>query len=285
DLGIFLDSIGKPIISELKKYYEVIEDLDFRKASVVDGKVFFGDFDSSQLDGYLWFSFMHKDSDSHDMLILEQLEKTIPVINPTKGLKIGLDKFKTLSFLKANGIPVPEFALIESGDEENARKIIKEWGSVLAKPRYGGFGIGIFKADDADELLDLMDFAELDCVYVERFYENNMDDWCGVNVVGGKVLYGYGKETSKIKGYKVFDRKAEGGKMILRPPNPEQQKIALETAKKTGMDFFGVDIIKAKKDGRYLVVDMNTFPGVYPEMMDPNEIANEFARMVKLRLG
>ncbi|HIH43457.1 TPA: hypothetical protein HA246_07505 [Candidatus Woesearchaeota archaeon] len=282
--GIFLDAIGKVIVKELKKDFVVIEDLDFRKASVVNGKVYFNGYDAEDLDGYLWFSHMDKNTDGHDMLVLQQLEKTMPVINPSKGLIIGLDKFKTSSFLKANNIPVPEFALVRPNDEKTIRKMFQEWKSVLVKPRYGGFGIGIFKADDADGFMDIIDYSQQETVYVEKFYENDHADWCGINVVGNKILYGYGKESSKIKGYKVFDRAQQGGKMINHEPNSFQREIALDVAKKTGMDFFGVDIIKTYAN-QYLVVDMNTFPGIYPDMAEPEFVASEFCRMIKLRLN
>ncbi len=281
--GIFLDEIGRAILKELKKDFEVTENLDFRNATVIDGKVYFDGVNADELDGYLWFSYMDKNTDGHDILVLQQLEKSMPVINPSKGLMIGLDKFKTSSYLKANNIPVPEFALVRPNDENAIRKIFKAWKSVLVKPRYGGFGIGIFKADDADDFMDIIDYTQQDTVYVERFYENDHADWCGINVVGDEILYGYGKDATKIKGYKVFDRTQQGGKMIRREPNEIQRKIALDVAAKTGMDFFGVDIIKTLI-GDYLVVDMNTFPGIYPDMIAPKYIASEFGRMIKLRL-
>ncbi|MFH1520948.1 MAG: hypothetical protein ABID61_04840 [Candidatus Micrarchaeota archaeon] len=282
--GIFLESVASEIVRELKTEFEVVEGLDFRNASIRDGKVFFDEFDASQLDGYLWFSDMNKHSDSHDILVLEKLEVTVPVINPTKGLRIGLDKIKTSSFLKDNKIPVPEFALVNSTDEKTIRWIFENWGSVLVKPRFGSFGVGIYKADDPDDLLDLIDFSGIDTIYVEKFYENDMSDWCGINVVGGEILYAYGKHETKIKGYKVLDRKRLGGAMTKKTVDETQKNIALSVAKATGMDFFGVDLIKTK-DGRYLVVDLNTFPGIYPEMREPKEIATEFLRMVKIRLG
>lgn len=283
--GIFLEVVGKAILEELRKYYDVVEDLDFRKASVISGKVFFEDFDSSRLDGYFWFSVINKDSDAHDILILEQLERNMPVINPSFGLKIGLDKFKTSSFLKAKGIPVPDFAFVNSSDEHAIAKIFRQWqGSVLAKPRFGGFGVGIFKADNSDQLIDLLDYSKINDCYVERFYENDMNDWIGVNMVGGKVLYCYGKESAKIKGYKVFDRLEAGGSMILKEPDDEQVKIALDVAEATSMDFFGIDIIKSR-EGKYLVIDMNTFPGIYPDMLNPEVIAKSFIAMVKKKIN
>ncbi len=281
--GIFLDVVAAAILKELKKEFAVIENLDFRHAAIKNGVVFFDDFDAAKLDGYFWFSHMNKDADSHDMFVLEQLEKSIPVINPTKGLKIGLDKFKTSCFLRENKVPVPEFALIHKDDEKAIKWVFDNWGSVLVKPRFGAFGIGIFKADRAADLLDLVDFSGINSVYVERFYKNDHNEWCGINVVGNKILYGYGKHESKIRGYKVFDRAQVGGDMIFRSIKDEQRKIALTIADVIKMDFFGIDLIKTT-DGKYLVVDLNTFPGIYPELTHPKKIAAEFLRLIKKRL-
>ena len=279
--GIFLDIVVSAILKELKKEFIIIENLDFRNASIKNGAVFFNDFNASELDGYFWFSQMNKDADGHDMLVLEQLEKSIPVINPTRGLRIGLDKFKTSSFLQENKIPVPEFALIHKNDEKTIGWIFDNWGSILVKPRFGAFGVGIFKTDSADDLLDLIDFSGVDSVYVEKFYKNDASEWCGINVVGNNILYAYGKQETKIKGYKVFDRMQIGGDMVLRHVNAEQKKLALKIAELIKMGFFGIDLIRSK-DGRYLVVDLNTFPGVYPELSDPKKIATEFLRMIKM---
>ncbi|HLD81224.1 MAG TPA: hypothetical protein VJA40_04455 [archaeon] len=281
--GIFLEDVGNAILAELRKSFELVEGLNFLKASVRDGVVFFGGLDSTQLDGFVWFSQMDRYSDSHDFLVLRQLEKSMPVMNPTRGLEIGVDKFKTSSFLKEKGLPAPKFALLESGDEESIEWVFNNWGSVLVKPRFGFFGLGIFKADNADEFLDLLDYSGQSSAYVEKFYENDFNDWCSVNVVGGKVLYGFAKQPEKIKGFKVLDRKQTGGKTIERKPDKEQEKIALRVAMETGLDFLGVDIIKSV-EGEYLVVDVNTFPGIYTEIMPAAQIAGEFARAVRQKV-
>jgi len=261
-------------------------DLDFRRAVVSSNEILLGDFNFGSLDGFLWFSHISKGSDGHDMLVLESIERLCPVINCTFGLKVGLDKFKTSSFLKAAGIPVPDFALIPRSDDEKANAILSRWGEALVKPRFGGFGIGIFRAKNPDDFIDLMDYSGQDTFYVERFYENDFGDWCGINVVGGEVIYGYGKKESKIVGWKVLDRKSAGGEMILRKPSPEQEEIALKVADKTGLDFFGVDMIKTR-DGENLVVDLNTFPGIYPDMLSAAgvDVGLCFAEMVSRRLG
>lgn len=284
--GIFLDEIASQILEALKQSYDIVEGLDFRKAVVRDGDVLINGFDCSGLDGYLWFSFLDKGSDNHDILALEQLGRHCKVINPAFGLKVGLDKFKTATFMKSIGVPYPEFAFLSIDDAERARGILREFGEVLVKPRFGGFGLGIFKTGDEQTLMDLIDYSGHTEFYLEKFYEHDFGRFCGVNVVGGRVLYGYGKEQSQIKGWKILDREEKGGKMVLRKPSEKQEGIALKIARETGLGFFGVDLIHTK-DGEDLVVDLNTFPGIYPEMLEEagENIGQRFLEMVSQTIG
>jgi len=280
--GIFLTPVARAITRALRKRFSVRENLDFRKASVVGRKVLYNGFDLATLDGFLWFSHIRPYSDDHHIQVLDALERAgVKVLNPPHGLRIGLDKFKTSSFLRSKGIPVPDFALIPSDNLEHAGKLVEKWGSVLLKPRFGAFGIGIVKVNDSDTLIDMLDHMGANEYYMERFYENDMNDWCGINVIGNRVIHGYGKKPSKISGWKVLDRGKRGGEMILRKPSTARQHIAEKIAKATELDFFGIDVIRAR-NGRDYVVDLNTFPGLYPDMLRPArvDIGKEFLRMV-----
>jgi glutathione synthase/RimK-type ligase-like ATP-grasp enzyme len=53
--------------------------------------------------------------------------------------------------------------------------------------------------------------------------------------------------------------------MVLRVPSPEQERIALDVARVTGLDILGVDIIQSVTGQNY-VIDVNTFPGLYPDL-------------------
>ncbi len=113
-----------------------------------------------------------------------------------------------------------------------------------------------------------------------------MQDWCGINVIDRRVVHGYGKKPSRITGWKVHDRGKRGGEMVLREPSSERVKIAEKAAKATGLSFFGIDVIRST-EGKDYVIDLNTFPGLYPDMLKQAhvDIGKEFSRMILNRLN
>ena len=264
--GMFIEKFKKDIMEILKKQknVKIIEDLDFRKAIVKNGEVFLGDFCFSDLDIFFWIGQIDVFQTSYDIEILETIAKKTKVINDPKALKIRLDKYLSQITLKQNNIKVPEFILISPNKIEEIKSIV-ERKTFIIKPRFGSFGSGIMKINNYQNLADIVDYSNKKSHFLEEFIEFDFNDWIGINVINGKIIYGYGKEDSTIKGWKVFDRERKGGKMILRKPSKEQEKIALKVAKVTGLDFFGIDIIKSKQGQNY-VIDVNTFPGLYPEM-------------------
>ena len=53
----------------------------------------------------------------------------------------------------------------------------------------------------------------------------------------------------------------------IQAPNKKQRQIALKIYKLLNLDLFSVDIIKGN-NGKYYVVDVNTFPGIYTDMFE-----------------
>ena len=53
--------------------------------------------------------------------------------------------------------------------------------------------------------------------------------------------------------------------MRLKQPTPRQAEIATKVGKVLGLDLFGVDMVTTH-DGRALVIDVNTFPALYPDL-------------------
>ncbi|MFH1390985.1 MAG: ATP-grasp domain-containing protein [Candidatus Diapherotrites archaeon] len=281
--GYFIQNFKEDIMKILKnqKNVEIIEDLDFRKAVVKNSDVFLRDFCFSELDVFFWLGEIDRSPTSYHIEILETIAKKTKVINNPSALKIGLDKYLSQLTLKQNNIPVPEFMLASPDNLEEIRKQVEK-KTFIIKPRFGSFGSGIMKIADYQNLVDIVDYSEQKSHFLEEFIEFDFENWIGINVIGGKIIYGYGKEKSKISGWKVFDRERKGGKMILKKPSKEQEKIALQVAKATGLDFFGVDIIKSKQGQNY-AIDVNTFPGLYPEMFAEAKV-NGAEHLVKLIL-
>ncbi|MBU0627841.1 MAG: hypothetical protein KKC75_01520 [Nanoarchaeota archaeon] len=276
------DKIVKALESE--KNIELFTNLDFRKAIVHNGSVYLDGFCFDDLDVFIWFGELGRGSKRmYPIEILKAISNKCKVINNPIAYEIGLDKYLSLELLRKNGILVPEIMLISQDGVEAAREIFKKWKKAAIKPRNGSYGIGMVYVEDEQTFVDILDYASRNGVhYIEKFVPNNMEEWIGVNVVNNKIIYGYGKEKSQIKNWKVQDRSRQGGHMILKRPNEEQKEIALKIGKLTGLDIYGVDIIKGL-DNKYYVVDVNTFPGLYPELLEKaeNDMYKEIAEIVK----
>lgn len=280
--GMLLKEVREGILQEIKKdkSIEVIDDLDLRKAIIREGEVYLNGFCFSELDAFLWFGDIDRNIGSYHLQVLEQIAKKTRVFNAPRALEIGLDKFKSLDTLKEKAIRVPPIVLFSNDGIEQMKKVLKEWGEVVVKPRLGCFGIGMILLKDEQTMVDVLDYSGHDTHYIEKFIPNKMDDWIGVNVINGKIIHGYGKTDKHISGWKVHDRTRSGGDMLIRTPNMEQREIALAVGRITGLDIYGVDIIKGD-DGKHYVVDVNTFPGLYPEMLEKAE-NNAYKEIVAL---
>jgi glutathione synthase/RimK-type ligase-like ATP-grasp enzyme len=271
--GYLLKEVRDEIVKRLKsrKDLAIIENLDFRKAIVKNGSVYLDNFCFDNLDLFFWFGEIDRNESSYPIEILKAISNKCKVIHDPFSYEIGLDKFKSLELLRLNRINVPDIMLISQENVEEARKVFKKWKDAAIKPRDGSYGIGMIKVSDEQTFVDALDYAAGNKIhYIERFVPNDMSKWMGVNVVDGKIIYSYGKEKSQIKNWKVQDRNRKGGHMILKKPNKEQRAIALKVGKITGLNIYGVDIIKGT-DGKSYVVDVNTFPGLYPELIKDAE--------------
>ena len=222
--GVFTeDFIGE--IKETLMNIEGIElftELDYREAFVKNGEVYIGDFNLNQLDVYFWHDIVHVKlwkGDNYILNVLSALEKDCVVVNSVKSSRIVNDKYLShLELLKA-GLPVSDFSLVNIKNRDAVRNAFNGMGgSVLLKPRYGGFGSGIVKIDSEERLFEVLEFmqnyveAPDQQILMERFYENDIEKWTSVVVFGDKVLFGYRKKVLGDSDWKVYDPERKDAK-------------------------------------------------------------------------
>lgn len=266
----------------------IIKTEDFRKGFVLEGKAIIDGKPIDEIDAFVWFGEIGRDfRREYNLEILKTLEKSMKVMNCTFGYETAMDKYLTSSFLSKNGIPVPKFALVTPENSEQVASEIEGWGPVLLKPRLGSYGIGIIRVDRPSEIVNVVDYAQPSTHHVEQMIPNDPAQWIGVNVIGGKHAYSYRKgPESFYEGWKVMDRQRIGGKMILTHPSKEQLRIAEKAAKLLKMSWVGIDMVMGR-DGKPYVIDVNAFPGLYPEMFEQAGIDGPkmMAEEVFTRLG
>ncbi|MCF7860728.1 hypothetical protein K9M79_00660 [Candidatus Woesearchaeota archaeon] len=255
--------------------------VDFRQAVIVSGKAYLGDNCLNDYDVFFWYGEIDRRTTGHCLEVLDAMVDDTYVISNPNAMRAGLDKALAHHALHRAGVPVADYAVFKNdrSSYEHIAKLMDEWGPVLIKPRLGAFGHGIIKVDDHGTLRDVVGYTRTigngmlnasgggDSIFVERFYENDPANWTSTTIIGDTLTYGYRKQLEKfVDGWKVFDEGGIGGCVDFVVPTNEQRNIAFAAQRALALDVVGFDMIKSKHDGRYIVVDENTFPGFYPEL-------------------
>jgi len=257
-------------------YYE---HLDFRKAIIKNHEVFIGDFCLSDLDHFVWMGMLDRDLDSYHMEVLRVLELSTKVHNSHSFYSVATDKFTAFSILHSKGIPVSDLYLVNENNYKQLKPML-EASPYLLKPRRSSFGLGIVKIDDFTQLRDTIGYCSKKAYYLEKFYPNSLEDWIGLTVFNGTVIYGFRKKSNKVSGWKVYDEDSIGGESIYVKPSAAIEAIAIKIGEILGANYFGLDLIKTTEG--YKVVDINCSPGIYYDFVqDLNlPIAELFFKML-----
>ena len=262
------------------KNFEIYENLDFRRAIIKNHQVYIDDFCLSDLDHFVWIGMIDRSRDSYHLEVLRVLEMSVNVSHSHSFYSISTDKFLALSVLSAYGIPVPDIYLVSPENKHLLRPLFEDH-SFLLKPRRSSFGQGIVKLDSYEQFRDTAEYHSQKHYYLEKFYPNDLNEWTGITVLNGTVLYGFRKKSSKIAGWKVYDEESLGGETIYVKPDPEIEAISIKIGEVLGGNCFGLDFIKTNEG--YKVVDVNNSPGIYYDFVEELGIpvAELFFRMVE----
>jgi len=287
----FLDALTSSIITGLKKSIkgEIINIPNFREAYVENGKVYVDKLCLNDLDVFLWCADVSMRPLSFFLDVMKTLAYDVKVVNSPYAVELCVDKYKVQTLLRRQGVKVPANLLMHyktwrTASHENVKKFKNKYKEVLLKPRSGGAGKGIVKLNDSQTIKDIMEYSGRVNHFIEEYIPHKFENFTGVNVVNGKVIHGYTKEDDYIVGgWKPYANRPGG--MVLKNITKEEKRIALKVAKIVKLDFFGVDMITDNKGNTY-VVDVNTYPGIYPEIISklPIDVAAEFVNCVKKKL-
>jgi len=285
--GMWMESLKADFLSALAKHsdYQIIDGLDFRRAYIHNGSVYCDETNFADVEVLFWFGEVDRRHTSYHIEMLEAIGQQTRVVNDGPSTRIALDKLVTQLCLHRYGIPVPEFIAVSRDNLYDVRSIVEK-KSFIIKPRLGSFGVGIMQVANFDQLVDLVDYSEQAAHFLEEYIVSSPEQFIGINVIGGTIVSSYGKEPASFRGWKVFDRERRGGHMVPRVPSPEQQKIALAVAQATGLDMLGIDIVQSSESGANYVIDVNSFPGLYPDlnMQFGHDVAGLCVKLISSKL-
>jgi RimK family alpha-L-glutamate ligase len=139
---------------------------------------------------------------------------------------------------------------------EDALEAVEELGGdVIVKPLFGSMGAGMTRVDDPDVAYRVFHALALEraVYYLQEALPHGRD--LRAFVVGGRVLAAIERVGS---GWRT--NLARGARARATELSAEQERVCLEAADALGVDYAGVDLLRAA-DGRDYVLELNGIPG------------------------
>ncbi len=290
--GIMPSSVLRELQAHLESAGIGYTHVDLPQSDVRDTGICLGDGSKADFDLLYWFYILPEDMQSADMHCLKSLSQHMRVLPDPYAVERSWNKFSAHSLLAAKGIGVPEFCQFSSDDVESMGHLLEQWGKLLLKPVMGSFGHGVTMVKTRQELLDIVQYAasfhaQPIQIYCERFEPNDISRWISVVMIDRELVYGYRKRPERfVDGWKVYDPGRVGGAADYADPAPVVGlvKAACEVL---GADMIGFDCIFSERLNKYLIVDENTIPGLYPDCFEragKGSWAQHIARMIAQHL-
>lgn len=285
-----IEQIKQRIATELAA--DLVE-VDFREGVLIDGKVYVGEICLNDFDVYFWHDTLwpaKTGSDSYYIYLLRAIGRDVVVVNTADSTECVNDKLRAHELLRSAGLPVSEYALVNSEAKLNVEKAFLALGSsVLVKPRFGGWGKGIVRCQSVGDLQDVIELSvamsgRQQQFLLERFYENDMSKWTSVSMIGQIPVIGYRKPlTIGNSDWKVYDPDKKDGKGVLSEyvaPSEEISNLSRKAQAVIGKDIVGFDFISTV-DG-YKIVDENGRPGLYQHCLEEAgvDLVDQIVRLV-----
>lgn len=202
-----------------------------------------------------------------DKYLSEILEKSgLRLFNSHQAVRVCDDKAQTYIALSGKGITIPKTifgALCYSKD----LVIKKEWAEKIAdqlsfpliiKESFGSMGKGVYKANNLDELLSVMEKVKLKPHLFQEYvpYKTGVD--VRVIVIGGKAV----ASMERVNEGDFRSNVARGGCGKQVELSDEFKSVAETCAKILNLDYCGVDLLYGKDNKPVLCeVNSNAFVG------------------------
>ena len=182
------------------------------------------------------------------------VERGVTCVNGPRALERTIDKFLASALLARAGVPTPRTIVCERSDDALAA-FEELGGDVIVKPLFGSMGAGMTRVDDADVAYRVFHALGLEraVYYLQETLPHGGRD-VRAFVVGGRVLAAIERQGP---GWRT--NLARGARAQATDLTAEQERVCVEAAEALGVDYAGVDLLRA--DGRDYVLELNGIPG------------------------
>jgi RimK family alpha-L-glutamate ligase len=179
----------------------------------------------------------------------------VTCVNGPRAIERTVDKFLASALLARAGVPTPRTIACER--VEDALEAFEELGGdVIVKPLFGSMGAGMTRVDDPDVAYRVFHALSLEraVYYLQETLPHDGRDLRAL-VVGGRVLAAIERVGS---GWRA--NLARGARADATELTAEQERLCVEAAEVLGVDYAGVDVLRAA-DGRDYLLELNGIPG------------------------
>jgi RimK family alpha-L-glutamate ligase len=183
------------------------------------------------------------------------VERGVTCVNGPPAIERTVDKFLASALLARAGVPTPRTIACER--PEDALEAFEELGGdVIVKPLFGAMGAGMTRVDDHDVAYRVFQALSLEraVFYLQEALPHDGGDVRAL-VVGRRVLAAIERVGS---GWRA--NLARGARAQATQLTAEQERLCLDAAAALGVDYAGVDLLRAT-DGRDYVLELNGIPG------------------------
>ena len=190
------------------------------------------------------------------MDVLHRLRRLgVVVVNPPLSIEVAADKYRVLTILEDEGIPVPRTIACE-GFWDAMDAFEELGGDVVVKPLFGSLGRGVMRVESGDLAYRVFRALQLSrCIYYLQEYipHGNVD--LRMFVVGDRVV-----ASMRRVGETWKTNISQGARPKPYNPTKGEEELAVKASRAIGCEYSGVDVVKTT-DGRLYVVEVNSMPG------------------------
>jgi tetrahydromethanopterin:alpha-L-glutamate ligase len=183
--------------------------------------------------------------------LMELQAAGVRIINPARALVNAHDKLRTARCLAAAGVPHVETMHVRAGEDFSFMP------PIVVKPRFGSWGMDVFRCDDAEAIADV--FAKIQSrpwfrrhgAVVQPLMPPMGRD-LRMLVANGESV---GAEARVAAPGEWRTNISLGGSHLPLTPASQPKDLAIAAAAAIGADFVGVDLMPAF--GGYVVLEVN----------------------------
>ncbi len=243
----------------------------YRKLRVTGDKIFFGEMDMKDFDGW-YFRSVGTELEWSKLLQLYARKHSIPVVDEYLMTEGPLRRYKSImswQLLEA-GVKYPKSAYVESVSD--LKKELKNWEfpAIVKLSQGGRHGMGTFwirETEDIEKLEHVLESrkekaketgkkAPIFRGFLIQEYIKNDGDY-RVMTVGYKCIGGFKRQ---VKEEKLILNKSQGNSVAVKDLPTEVIEIAESAAKCLEVEVAGTDIIRDLETGELYIVEVNEAP-------------------------